>query len=82
MRAEPRPVGGGHADRPHSFRYAPCIGGVAAFVFIRPGGHVSKLLRGVVAGYGAKKLTGGCGCLGIIVFIILWMILGNFRIFQ
>jgi hypothetical protein len=44
--------------------------------------RVSKLLRGVVAGYGAKKLTGGCGCLGIIVFIILWMILGNFRIFQ
>jgi hypothetical protein len=43
---------------------------------------VSKLLRGVVAGYGAKKLTGGCGCFGLIVFIILWMILGHFRIFQ
>jgi hypothetical protein len=43
---------------------------------------MSKLLRGVVAGYGAKKLGGGCGCLGIIIFIILWMVLGNFEIFQ
>ena len=43
---------------------------------------MSKLLRGVVAGYGARKLTGGCGCFGILVFIILWMILGHFRIFQ
>ena len=43
---------------------------------------MSKLLRGVVAGYGAKKLTGGCGCMGLIVFIILWMILGNFEIFR
>jgi predicted tellurium resistance membrane protein TerC len=30
---------------------------------------MSKLLRGVAAGYGARKLTGGCGCMGIIVFI-------------
>jgi hypothetical protein len=43
---------------------------------------MSKLLRGVVAGYGAKKLGGGCGCLGIIIFIILWMVLGNFDIFR
>jgi hypothetical protein len=43
---------------------------------------MSKLLRGVVAGYGAKKLGGGCGCLGIIIFIILWMVLGNFEIFR
>ena len=35
----------------------------------------------VVAGWGAKK--SGCGCLGtIIVFFILWNLLGNFRIFQ
>ena len=33
---------------------------------------MSKLLRGVAAGYGARKMTGGCGCTGIIVFIILW----------
>jgi hypothetical protein len=43
---------------------------------------MSKLLRGVVAGYGAKKLGGGCGCGAIIIFIILWMLLGNFEIFR
>ena len=44
---------------------------------------MSKLLRAVAAGYGAKKLGGGCGCFGvIIVFIILWWLLGNFGIFQ
>jgi hypothetical protein len=43
---------------------------------------MSKLLRGIAAGYGAKKLGGGCGCLSIIIFIILWMILGNFEIFR
>lgn len=36
---------------------------------------MSKILRGVVAGYGAKKL-GGCGCGGILVFILLWWLLG------
>ena len=44
--------------------------------------HMSKLLRGVAAGYGARKLTGGCGCTGIIVFIILWWVLGHFGIFK
>ncbi len=44
---------------------------------------MSKLLRGLAAGYGAKKLGGGCGCFGVaIVFIILWFVLGNFNIFQ
>jgi hypothetical protein len=43
---------------------------------------MSKLLRGVAAGYGARKLTGGCGCTGIIVFIILWYVLGHFGIFK
>jgi hypothetical protein len=43
---------------------------------------MSKLLRGVVAGYGARKLTGGCGCMGIIVFIILWYLLGHIGIFR
>jgi hypothetical protein len=42
---------------------------------------VSKLLRGVVAGYGAKRMGGGC-CSGIIIFIILWIILGYFGIFK
>lgn len=42
---------------------------------------VSKILRGVVAGWGAKK--SGCGCVGtVVVFIVLWMLLGNFQIFQ
>ena len=43
---------------------------------------MSKLLRGLAAGYGARKLTGGCRCTGIIVFILLWWLLGNFGIFQ
>lgn len=45
---------------------------------------MSKLLRALVAGYGAKKTGGcGCGCFGmIVVFLILWWLLGNFRIFQ
>ena len=44
---------------------------------------MSKLLRAVAAGYGAKKLGGGCGCFGVvIVFILLWWLLGNFGIFQ
>jgi len=42
---------------------------------------MSKLLRGVVAGYGAKKM--GCGCFStVIIFLILWGVLGHFRIFQ
>jgi hypothetical protein len=42
---------------------------------------VSKLLRAVVAGWGAKKIGGGCGCT-ILVFILLWMALGHFSIFK
>ncbi len=35
---------------------------------------MNKLVRGLIAGYGAKKLGGGC--LGtIVVFIIIWMAL-------
>lgn len=42
---------------------------------------VSKILRGVVAGWGAKK--SGCGCIGtVVMFFILWVLLGNFQIFQ
>ena len=37
---------------------------------------MSKLLRGLVAGWGAKKLTGGCGCGAILVFLVLWWLLG------
>jgi hypothetical protein len=42
---------------------------------------VSKLLRGVAAGWGAKKLGGGCFGT-IIVFIVLWYVLGHFDIFR
>lgn len=37
---------------------------------------MNKLIRGLIAGYGAKKLGGGC--LGtIIVFFIIYWLLGN-----
>lgn len=42
---------------------------------------MSKLLRGLAAGYGAKKLGGGCFTT-VLVFILLWWLLGNFGIFQ
>lgn len=38
---------------------------------------MKNIIRAILAGWGAKKLGGGCGCFGIIVaFIILWVILG------
>ncbi len=37
---------------------------------------MNKLFRGLIAGYGAKRLGGGC--LGtIVVFLIIWVILGQ-----
>jgi hypothetical protein len=42
---------------------------------------MSKLLRGLAAGYGAKKLGGGCFST-ILIFLILWYILGHFGIFK
>jgi hypothetical protein len=42
---------------------------------------MSKLLRGLAAGYGAKKLGGGC-LTTILVFFLLWWLLGNFQVFQ
>jgi hypothetical protein len=37
---------------------------------------MNNLFRGLLAGYGAKKLGGGC--LGtIVVFILLWLLLGQ-----
>jgi hypothetical protein len=42
---------------------------------------MSKLLRGVAAGYGAKKLGGGCFST-VLIFIILWWVLGHFGIFK
>jgi hypothetical protein len=42
---------------------------------------MSKLLRGVAAGYGAKKMGGGCFST-VIIFIILWYVLGHFGVFK
>lgn len=44
---------------------------------------MSKIIRGLAAGWGAKKL-GGCGCGGVIIFVILWWLLGasGIQIFQ
>ena len=42
---------------------------------------MSKLLRGAVAGAGAWKLGGGF--IGtVLLFILLWVVLGNFDIFK
>ena len=42
---------------------------------------MSKLLRGLAAGYGAKKLGGGCFST-VLIFILLWWLLGHFGIFR
>jgi len=51
--------------------------------FIDNGGMqiMSKLLRGVVAGWGASKLGGGCFTT-VLVFVLLWWLLGSFDIFK
>jgi hypothetical protein len=48
---------------------------------VENGGDMSRLLRGIAAGWGAKKLGGGC-LSTIVVFIILWWLLGHFGIFR
>ncbi|HYW31189.1 MAG TPA: hypothetical protein VE869_06740 [Gemmatimonas sp.] len=42
---------------------------------------MSKLLRGLAAGYGAKKLGGGCFST-VLIFIVLWYVLGNCDMFR
>ena len=42
---------------------------------------MSKLLRGLAAGYGAKKMGGGCFST-VLIFILLWWLLGHFGIFK
>lgn len=37
---------------------------------------MNKLIRGLIAGYGAKKLGGGC-ISTIIIFIIIYSLLGH-----
>ena len=38
---------------------------------------MNTIFKGLIAGYGAKKLGGGC-ISTIIVFIIIWYLLGRF----
>ena len=42
---------------------------------------MSKILRGLAAGWGAKKLGGGCFST-IVIFLILWWLLGGIGIFE
>jgi hypothetical protein len=42
---------------------------------------MSKLLRGVAAGWGASKLGGGCFTT-VLVFVLLWWLLGSFDLFK
>lgn len=42
---------------------------------------MSKLLRGIAAGWGAKKLGGGC-ISTILIFLLLWWLLGGLEIFR
>lgn len=42
---------------------------------------MSKLLRGLAAGWGAKKLGGGC-ISTIVIFLLLWWLLGGIGIFR
>jgi hypothetical protein len=37
---------------------------------------MNKLVRGLIAGYGAKKLGGGC-LSTVVVFLIIWWALGS-----
>jgi hypothetical protein len=43
--------------------------------------NMSKVLRGLAAGYGAKKLGGGCFST-VLIFILLWWLLGHFGVFR
>jgi hypothetical protein len=66
------------APSAENLRYGPCTG---AHATATGENSMSKLLRGLAAGYGAKKLGGGCFST-ILIFIILWWLLGNFGIFK
>jgi hypothetical protein len=48
---------------------------------LRKESALSKLLRAVVAGAGAWKWGGGC-ISTILIFIVLWWLLGNIGIFR
>ena len=48
---------------------------------IEGGVAMSKVLRGLAAGWGAKKMGGGC-LSTILVFVLLWWLLGHFNLFR
>ena len=53
----------------------------AATHFFVEENSMSKVLRGLAAGYGAKKLGGGCFST-VLIFILLWWLLGHFGVFR
>ena len=71
-------VGGGSNISPTT-HHLPPLGSRTTLAY-RPC-TMSKLLRGLAAGYGAKKLGGGCFST-ILIFLLLWWLLGNFDIFK
>ncbi len=42
---------------------------------------MSKILRGLAAGWGANKLGGGC-ISTVLVFLLLWWLLRHFNLFR
>jgi len=42
---------------------------------------MSKILRGLAAGWGAKKMGGGC-LSTVVIFFLLWWLLGKFDLFK
>jgi hypothetical protein len=72
-----------------------CVADIVRMVRRKPGGErpagathfsveessMSKVLRGLAAGYGAKKLGGGCFST-VLIFILLWWLLGHFGVFR
>jgi hypothetical protein len=53
----------------------------SANAYYRSAGPMSKLLRGLAAGYGAKKMGGGCFST-VLIFLVLWWLLGHFGVFR
>ena len=70
-------VGGGSTSRSWLAHGA----GLSRALSSRYARAMSKLLRGLAAGWGAKKMGGGC-LSTIIIFIVLWYLLGHFDIFR
>jgi hypothetical protein len=59
----------------------PRLGTIDALVPGQETSTMSKLLRGAAAGFGAWKLGGGL--IGtILIFVVLWIVLGHFDIFK